>query len=583
MTTQLRMKLRPCIGSALLCILLAGCASEGSGDGSGSVGQNTAADGSNPVFTTESQNPAAQNQSSPDNPLLNAPLLDPLAGGNPGNSQMSEITLTVALPNRILNLATPIDILVTVGGGEYLMQADANGFTTFITLPRNRSYPLFIAVRREFDELLLAAARTELLTDAAAIPLTIPAQEFDTDFDSDSDGFTNITEIERGTSPTGLTEDFDGDGVANETDLDDDNDGILDTQDAFPLNADESLDTDGDGIGNTLDYDDDNDLYIDDIDLFPLNPDEALDTDLDTIGNNADTDDDGDGVIDIEDLRPLDPTYSGNEDSDADGYRDRDDAFPDNPNEFNDVDGDGIGDNADPDDDNNGVPDDQENALVAIPYTQDPPIIDGAYGADEWLDATSADNRGNRLLIDHLLVDNNGTLIDQDPNIDHRWRAMHDGRYLYVLVLVNHEPFYERFDDSDDIWLDDGIELFFDTGNEGATSFDQNDFQVLLRYNYLNPESVVRGFNSAYGLWVSYCSNLNLETPQTLHTYYEAKISLSSIGLAPGQRFGIEVQINEDDDGGDRDAKFGWHAPANTDTTWQNPSHLGTAILVPAG
>jgi hypothetical protein len=52
---------------------------------------------------------------------------------------------------------------------------------------------------------------------------------------------------------------------------------------------------------------------------------------------------DGDGLNDM-----IDP------DDDNDGYPDNVDAFPNDPNEWRDTDGDGIGDNADPDDDNDG-------------------------------------------------------------------------------------------------------------------------------------------------------------------------------------------------------------------------------------
>ena len=42
-------------------------------------------------------------------------------------------------------------------------------------------------------------------------------------------------------------------------------------------------------------------------DAFPLDPDETVDTDGDGVGNNADGDDDGDGVADADDPHPLDP------------------------------------------------------------------------------------------------------------------------------------------------------------------------------------------------------------------------------------------------------------------------------------
>ncbi|WP_164503574.1 pre-peptidase C-terminal domain-containing protein [Pleionea sediminis] len=68
---------------------------------------------------------------------------------------------------------------------------------------------------------------------------------------------------------TTLIVDTDGDGIFDDADLDDDNDGIPDVDDAFPLDPDEYLDSDGDGIGNNEDYDDDNDGLNDRYDPFP--------------------------------------------------------------------------------------------------------------------------------------------------------------------------------------------------------------------------------------------------------------------------------------------------------------------------
>ena len=46
-------------------------------------------------------------------------------------------------------------------------------------------------------------------------------------------------------------------------------------------------------------------------DDFPLDPDESVDTDGDGLGDNEDDDDDGDGVPDSEDMDPLDPAIGG--------------------------------------------------------------------------------------------------------------------------------------------------------------------------------------------------------------------------------------------------------------------------------
>ena len=190
--------------------------------------------------------------------------------------------------------------------------------------------------------------------------------------------------------------DMDNDGVGDSEDAfpfdpleyaDSDGDGVGDNSDAFPFDANETQDSDADGIGNNADTDDDGDGIdddqddsdgdgiTDDVDDFPFDANESTDSDGDGVGDNSDafpndanesTDSDGDGVGDNSDDdvdgdgTPNDfddfPLSSSNvEDSDLDGVKDGDDAFPDDPNEYIDTDGDGMGNNADPDDDNDGT------------------------------------------------------------------------------------------------------------------------------------------------------------------------------------------------------------------------------------
>jgi parallel beta-helix repeat protein len=117
--------------------------------------------------------------------------------------------------------------------------------------------------------------------------------------------------------------DTDGDGIPDIQDPDDDNDEVNDTQDAFPLDQNESVDTDNDGIGNNADTDDDGDGNMDEWEIFlgtnPLDPNsKPTDTDGDgkpdgdAINSQPwmDTDDDGDGVSDELDPNPLDPTVT---------------------------------------------------------------------------------------------------------------------------------------------------------------------------------------------------------------------------------------------------------------------------------
>ena len=60
----------------------------------------------------------------------------------------------------------------------------------------------------------------------------------DISLDEDGDGYTNADEIDNGTDPCNQgdrPEDYDGDFVSNLNDSDDDNDGLLDTYDPFPV------------------------------------------------------------------------------------------------------------------------------------------------------------------------------------------------------------------------------------------------------------------------------------------------------------------------------------------------------------
>ncbi|MEJ2704914.1 MAG: DUF5060 domain-containing protein [Sedimentisphaerales bacterium] len=128
---------------------------------------------------------------------------------------------------------------------------------------------------------------------------------------------------------------------------------------ALLITPDGPPDVDGDGIANDLDPDDDQDGVPDVEDAFPLDPSEWADKDGDWIGDNLDADDDGDGVADdhngngIPDCQELDLDGDGVDRAKSVPW----DAFPLDRKEWRDTDGDGIGDNADTDDDNGGISD----------------------------------------------------------------------------------------------------------------------------------------------------------------------------------------------------------------------------------
>ena len=214
--------------------------------------------------------------------------------------------------------------------------------------------------------------------------------------------------------------DADGDGVSDKNDAfandpsrwqDSDSDGYEDSEDLFPFDPSQWADKDGDGMGdnpmgvgadkfpndptqwgdidgdgygdnaagNNADAfitdptqwsDADGDGYGDNpagrlADAFPANPTQWEDLDGDGLGDNQSGTDadpylddfDNDGYNDSIDILPK---FASPGDLDGDGCLDDDDAFPSDARECSDADGDGVGDNADADDDNDGALDTEE-------------------------------------------------------------------------------------------------------------------------------------------------------------------------------------------------------------------------------
>ena len=109
----------------------------------------------------------------------------------------------------------------------------------------------------------------------------------------------------------------------------------------------------------------DGDGVVDAADVFPFVPEETIDSDGDGLGNNSDPDDDNDGLTDeqekLVDTDPLNP------DTDGDGIGDNEDNMPLDSGEVRDSDGDGVGDNTDPDKNGDGIVDNVDTGAGESP------------------------------------------------------------------------------------------------------------------------------------------------------------------------------------------------------------------------
>jgi len=209
------------------------------------------------------------------------------------------------------------------------------------------------------DPTLPAFDRTAAHYTAAAVTTTRPAVP-----DQDGDTHNGLSD-NCPVTPNPTQANLDGDKFGDACDHDIDGDGVLNQSDAFPNDAAATTDTDGDGQPDSLNGSSTTGLVEDTDD----DDDGVSDTDEDLAGTNSLlADSDGDGVCDgaLFSSNPLVGVC-------AEGP----DAFPNDPGETSDTDGDGVGDGADDDDDGDGLPDDadQDPLDAASCRTKTPEVV----------------------------------------------------------------------------------------------------------------------------------------------------------------------------------------------------------------
>ena len=230
------------------------------------------------------------------------------------------------------------------------------------------------------------------------------------------------------------------------------------------------------------------------------------------------------------------------------------------------------------------------------------PVIDGLNVTEgtnrqlsgEWAAAVQSDTSGAPLSIANLMVDIDAEVAGPTPL--RRWAAMHDGRYLYVLVTVDDNGQRQR-DSGVALVDDDSLELFLDADNSKSSTYGDNDFHRIMPLIQADAgvsligvsSGDIAGPNSSTApLTIDFATGPGigpdgLRQANNEQDVYELRIDLESAGISSDAPFGFELQINDDDDGLQRDSKWGWKHPArltvDVDNTRNNPSLMGTLVL----
>ncbi|ASJ71048.1 CBM9 family sugar-binding protein [Granulosicoccus antarcticus] len=262
-----------------------------------------------------------------------------------------------------------------------------------------------------------------------------------------------------------------------------------------------------------------------------------------------------------------------------------------NPRPDLDIDADGFGnlqerlEGTDPNDLAEGPPE------VVIFYTDQTPVIDGSFDP-LWNNAQYFDTNSSDLLINNVLIDND-VIQPGEPDRSYRWAGMHDGQFLYLMVFSELDGAQTPFGDSFELFNDDAIDIFLDGNNSKGASYDGiDDYHAIISLLSTLGEDSANSSDSpntrfdlggqsapidvsAFEFATCICQSTGEQQ------IYEVSIDLQRAGITVGESFGLDIQLNNDVDGGMRDAKWAWHNDTGEDNTWRFPIRMGTARLEP--
>ncbi len=164
------------------------------------------------------------------------------------------------------------------------------------------------------------------------------------------------------------------------------------------------------------------------------------------------------------------------------------------------------------------------------------------------------------------------------------FRAMWDANNLYMLIDVTDDVLvndtrpdqFVRLPTGSIVmpWFyDDCVEVYIDADNSKSYRYDNDDAQYHFDWDRTNP---TMGIHNGHGRM----ENIEFAMVATERGYCtEIKFPWATLGKKPsvGSSIGLDVNINDDDDGGERDTKITWCGKRDVD--WNNPHAFGNGEL----
>ena len=192
---------------------------------------------------------------------------------------------------------------------------------------------------------------------------------------------------------------------------------------------------------------------------------------------------------------------------------------------------------------------------AGIAPTDRAPVVDGKID-DAWAKVQA-------YKLEHSLYDS----VSGDSDCSAWFKTLYDKDHLYVLVEVADDDLRS---DSAEFWLDDGVEIFFSADNRRSGAYGDNDYQYYFKWHRTSPVMGESKHGKTDGVEFAFAGT---DAGYRL----EVRFPWATLGATPlaGTAIGFDVQVNDDDGGGDRNSKIAWNAVQ--DDAWQNTRAFGVA------
>lgn len=195
---------------------------------------------------------------------------------------------------------------------------------------------------------------------------------------------------------------------------------------------------------------------------------------------------------------------------------------------------------------------------IAVSYTDKAPVIDGI-AEDVW-------SKSQKFSLENKIYSSPSSKEDLSADFQVLW----DKDNLYIYLQVNDDSLQN---DSQDHYQDDSIEIFIDADNSKSGSYGTNDYQYYFSWDKDKPSAGI--YNKGN---IQDTIKYKLVTNKTGYGL-EVMFPWVTLGAKAqiGTKIGLDVHVNDDDDGQDRESKITWRD--TKDSAWENTKFFGVAEL----